>query len=174
MQFPALTVPQGEAVYDFCWYPKMNSWEPETCWWATLHMQFVLHHQVHFFTHWCIPYSFVTSCKDHPVHLWDAFYYHRRASYVPHNHLVRTCCILQITQHFPNNGFDVNIQCNTYAQIWRQVLPTIYTYIHLGDVSPLSKRILPLCKQWLPNYIQKHIRSFPGLPQLHVPFNCNH
>ena len=32
VQFPALTVPQGEAVYDFCWYPKMNSWEPETCW----------------------------------------------------------------------------------------------------------------------------------------------
>lgn len=92
-----------------------------------------LHHQVHAFIHWCIPHSFVTSCKDHPVHLWDAFYYHRRASYVPHNHLVRTCCILQITQNFPNNGFDVNIQCSMYAQIWRQVLPIIYIwgmYIH--------------------------------------------
>lgn len=33
MQFPALTVPQGEAVYDFCWYPQMISWQPETCWW---------------------------------------------------------------------------------------------------------------------------------------------
>ena len=46
----------------------------------------------HSLMHTCIPHSFVTSCKDHPVHLWDAFYYHRRASYVPHNHLVRTCC----------------------------------------------------------------------------------
>lgn len=32
--------------------------------------------------------SFVTSCKDHPVQLWDAFTAERRTAYVPHNDVV--------------------------------------------------------------------------------------
>ena len=32
--------------------------------------------------------SFATTCKDHPVQLWDAFDLQKRASYSPHNQLV--------------------------------------------------------------------------------------
>ena len=34
--------------------------------------------------------SFATTCKDHPVQLWDAFDLQKRASYTPHNHLVQS------------------------------------------------------------------------------------
>ena len=40
----ALSVAQGEPVYDFCWYPRMNSMEPATCWLAyLLHLHDVMH-----------------------------------------------------------------------------------------------------------------------------------
>jgi WD40 repeat protein len=58
-----LTLSMGEAVYDYCWYPLMSSWQPDTA-------------------------CFATTCKDHPVQLWDAFDLQKRASYSPHNQLV--------------------------------------------------------------------------------------
>jgi len=45
---PALTIMEGESIYDYCWFPKMNSIEPSTC-------------------------AFLTTSAYHPVHLWDAF-----------------------------------------------------------------------------------------------------
>ncbi|XP_064403801.1 telomerase Cajal body protein 1-like isoform X3 [Halichondria panicea] len=59
---PVLRVPHASGIYDYCWYPSMSSWEPTTC-------------------------CFATSCKDQPIHMWDAFYGSKRASYVPYNHL---------------------------------------------------------------------------------------
>ena len=41
---------------------------------------------------WHLHFSFVTSCKDHPVQLWDAFTADRRTAYVPYNDMVRCCC----------------------------------------------------------------------------------
>eukprot|EP01117_Protostelium_nocturnum_P015502 TRINITY_DN6022_c0_g1_i2.p1 TRINITY_DN6022_c0_g1~~TRINITY_DN6022_c0_g1_i2.p1 ORF type:complete len:399 (+),score=90.78 TRINITY_DN6022_c0_g1_i2:52-1248(+) len=43
-----LKVKEGETIYDFCWFPSMNSMDPSTCF-------------------------FLSSSRDHPVHLWDAF-----------------------------------------------------------------------------------------------------
>ncbi|KAL2643010.1 hypothetical protein R1flu_010597 [Riccia fluitans] len=43
----SLLIQEGEAVYDFSWYPSMVASDTDTC-------------------------VFATSCRDHPVHLWDA------------------------------------------------------------------------------------------------------
>ncbi|XP_003966879.2 telomerase Cajal body protein 1 [Takifugu rubripes] len=59
---PALRMAEGDTIYDYCWYPKMTSLEPETCFLAS-------------------------SSRDNPIHLWDAFYGEVRASFRPYNHL---------------------------------------------------------------------------------------
>lgn len=41
-------IKEGEVVYDMCWYPQMSSQDPASC---------------------CV----LSSSRDHPVHLWDAF-----------------------------------------------------------------------------------------------------
>jgi len=57
---PVLTMSEGECIYDYCMYPSFASSDPSTC--------------------------FLTSvCKDHPVHLWDAYNGSLRASYLPYN-----------------------------------------------------------------------------------------
>ncbi|XP_072179905.1 telomerase Cajal body protein 1-like [Diadema setosum] len=55
-----LQISEGELIYDYAWYPQMNSYYPETC---------------------CL----VSSCRDHPVHLWDAFSGSLRGTYKPIN-----------------------------------------------------------------------------------------
>ena len=45
---PALTVSVGETVYDYAWYPLMHSANPPSC-------------------------GFLTTARDHPIQLWDAF-----------------------------------------------------------------------------------------------------
>ncbi|KAM9718179.1 telomerase Cajal body protein 1 [Menidia menidia] len=59
---PVLRMAEGDTVYDYCWYPKMNSLDPDTCFLAS-------------------------SSRDNPVHVWDAFYGEVRASFRPYNHL---------------------------------------------------------------------------------------
>jgi WD40 repeat protein len=53
---------EGETIYDYCWYPIMNSMQPETC-------------------------CYASTSRDHPVHLWDAFTGGLRATYRGYNHL---------------------------------------------------------------------------------------
>lgn len=57
---PALTIKDGGLIYDCCWYPLMNSWEPATC-------------------------CFLSTSKETPVHLWDAFTGKLRATYRAYN-----------------------------------------------------------------------------------------
>ncbi|XP_011700964.1 PREDICTED: telomerase Cajal body protein 1 [Wasmannia auropunctata] len=57
---PALTVKEGGLVYDTCWYPFMNSWDPSTC-------------------------CFLSTSRESPVHLWDAFTGELRATYRAYN-----------------------------------------------------------------------------------------
>lgn len=57
---PALTVKEGGLIYDTCWYPFTNSWEPATC-------------------------CFLSTSKDSPTHLWDAFTGELRATYRAYN-----------------------------------------------------------------------------------------
>ncbi|EDO39943.1 predicted protein, partial [Nematostella vectensis] len=51
-----LHMQEGETVYDYCWYPYMTSMDPATC---------------------CL----LSSCRDHPIHMWDAFTGKLRCSY---------------------------------------------------------------------------------------------
>ncbi|XP_056626745.1 telomerase Cajal body protein 1 isoform X2 [Triplophysa dalaica] len=59
---PVLKMPEGDTIYDYCWFPKMSSMDPDTCFIAS-------------------------SSRDNPVHIWDAFYGDLRASFRPYNHL---------------------------------------------------------------------------------------
>ncbi|KAE8620487.1 hypothetical protein XENTR_v10010274 [Xenopus tropicalis] len=61
---PVLRMAEGDTIYDYCWYPNMTSSDPATCFVAS-------------------------SCKDNPIHVWDAFHGQLKASYRPYNHLVR-------------------------------------------------------------------------------------
>ena len=59
---PCVTMKEGETVYDFCWYPRMDSSRPETC---------------------CL----AATSQYHPVHLYDAYHGGVRATYRCFNHL---------------------------------------------------------------------------------------
>lgn len=59
---PAVIVREKELVYDYCWYPLMRSDSPTTC-------------------------CFVATCRDQPIHLWDAWDGHLICSYHSYNHL---------------------------------------------------------------------------------------
>ncbi|XP_066584028.1 telomerase Cajal body protein 1 isoform X2 [Prorops nasuta] len=68
----ALTVKEGGLIYDSCWYPYMNSWDPATC-------------------------CFLSTSKDSPAHLWDAFNGQIRATYRAYNQVdeVEACISIQ-------------------------------------------------------------------------------
>ncbi|CDH57186.1 telomerase cajal body protein 1-like [Lichtheimia corymbifera JMRC:FSU:9682] len=55
---------EGEAINDFAWFPSMNSQDPATC-------------------------CFLTSVRDHPMHLWDGCTGQLRASYSVIDHRER-------------------------------------------------------------------------------------
>ncbi|XP_015119396.1 telomerase Cajal body protein 1 [Diachasma alloeum] len=57
---PVFGIKEGGIVYDCSWYPLMNSWEPDTC-------------------------CFISTSKETPVHLWDAFTGQLRATYRAYN-----------------------------------------------------------------------------------------
>ena len=59
---PAVQVREGENVYDFQWYPLMNSNDPDTC-------------------------CFATTSRCQPIHLYDAFDGHIRGTYRIFDHL---------------------------------------------------------------------------------------
>ena len=58
----AVKVKEGENVYDFQWYPPMNSNDPDTC-------------------------CFATTSRCQPIHLYDAFDGHIRSTYRCFDHL---------------------------------------------------------------------------------------
>lgn len=55
-------VKESDTVYDFCWYNKMSSADPDSC-------------------------CFLTTCKDSPVHMWDMNTGKLKCTYRPYNHL---------------------------------------------------------------------------------------
>lgn len=57
-----LTVKEVELVYDYAWYPPMCSLDPSSC-------------------------IFASTCRDNPVHLWDAFTGELKCTYRPFNNL---------------------------------------------------------------------------------------
>ncbi|XP_073510578.1 telomerase Cajal body protein 1 [Phyllobates terribilis] len=59
---PVLRMSEGDTIYDYCWFPLMNSCDPASCFVAS-------------------------SSRDNPIHVWDAFTGDLRASYRAYNHL---------------------------------------------------------------------------------------
>ncbi|CAM9170103.1 unnamed protein product [Phaeothamnion confervicola] len=53
---------EGETIYDSAWYPHMTSQNPATC-------------------------VFISTCRDHPIHMWDAFTGALRATYRAYDHM---------------------------------------------------------------------------------------
>ncbi|ORX65383.1 WD40 repeat-like protein [Anaeromyces robustus] len=53
---PVLNICDGESIYDFCWYPYMNSSDQTSS-------------------------VFISASRDLPIHMWDAYYGNLRASY---------------------------------------------------------------------------------------------
>ncbi|EFN73982.1 WD repeat-containing protein 79 [Camponotus floridanus] len=77
---PALTVKEGGLIYDACWYPFMNSWDPITC-------------------------CFLSASRESPVHLWDAFTGQLRATYQPYNQVDEIEASLSV--QFVNSGREI-------------------------------------------------------------------
>ena len=57
-----LQMREAETIYDYAWYPLMNSADPASC---------------------CL----ISSCRDHPLHMWDAFTGQLRCTYRAYDHL---------------------------------------------------------------------------------------
>ncbi|TMW66661.1 hypothetical protein Poli38472_013973 [Pythium oligandrum] len=61
-QLSILQAKEGGAVYDYAWYPYMTSQDPATC-------------------------IFISTSRDHPIHMWDAYTGQLRATYRAFDHL---------------------------------------------------------------------------------------
>nr|CAG4638475.1 EOG090X06W9 [Cyclestheria hislopi] len=59
---PSLRIKEGELVYDYCWYPLMSSWEPQSC-------------------------LLASTAKNNPIHLWDAYTGKLINTYRAYNHV---------------------------------------------------------------------------------------
>ncbi|KAL7301826.1 hypothetical protein TKK_0005433 [Trichogramma kaykai] len=76
----SLSIKEGGTIYDFCWFPHMSSWEPSTC-------------------------CFLSTSQGSPVHLWDAFTGHLRASYRAYNQVDEVEAAISI--QFTNGGNQI-------------------------------------------------------------------
>ncbi|XP_011162974.1 telomerase Cajal body protein 1 [Solenopsis invicta] len=76
----ALTVKEGGLIYDTCWYPFMNSWEPVTC-------------------------CFLSTSRESPIHLWDAFTGELRATYRAYNQVDEVDASISV--QFVNSGKEI-------------------------------------------------------------------
>ncbi|KAF9187987.1 Telomerase Cajal body protein 1 [Haplosporangium sp. Z 767] len=89
-------IKEGEVIYDMCWYPGMTSLDPSTC---------------------CI----LSSSRDHPVHLWDAFTGELRCSYTIVDH-----CEVNVAPNalcFNLDGSKIYCGSNNMIQIFDTARP---------------------------------------------------
>lgn len=70
---PVLSTNVGESVYDFCWNPTMSSLQPASCY-------------------------FLSTSRDHPIQLWDAFTGELRASYRAYDHVDELTSAISLAQ----------------------------------------------------------------------------
>ncbi|XP_065055991.1 telomerase Cajal body protein 1-like isoform X1 [Rhopilema esculentum] len=124
---PVLRMKEGEIVYDFDWYPLMSSYDHPTC-------------------------CFISTSKDHPLHLWDAFTGDVRCSYVPKNHLDEVVAANSVTFSMDGNKifcgfnkavkvFDTNrpgCECMEYATA---VKNTVFTQSGIISSIAFSKAL---------------------------------
>lgn len=87
---------EGESIYDFAWYPLMNSQDPATC-------------------------CFAASSRDHTVHLWDAVSGGIRCTYASFDHLDEV--IAPTSLCFSPDGSKLYCGFNNFIQIFDTTRP---------------------------------------------------
>jgi WD40 repeat protein len=95
-QDAALEVPHSDLVYDFTWYPDMNSLSPETC-------------------------IFLTTCGRDSIRLIDAYTGVTRATYRAFDHLERMCTAHSIC--FSPDGSRIIAGYEKMIRIFRTAVP---------------------------------------------------
>ena len=74
-------------IYDYCWYPKMNSADPSTCLYVVItkkvNVYFRLINLI-FFSY--LQFSIASTSRDNPIHLWDAYSGHLVCTYKAYNY----------------------------------------------------------------------------------------
>ncbi|KAF9964934.1 Telomerase Cajal body protein 1 [Mortierella alpina] len=91
-----VVIKEGEVVYDMCWYPGMSSRDPASC---------------------CV----LSSSRDHPVHLWDAYTGELRCSYTIVDH-----CEVNVAPNalcFNLDGTKIYCGSNNMIQIFDTARP---------------------------------------------------
>lgn len=68
---PTLRLSEGGTIFDYCWYSRMSSADPQLA---------------------CL----ATTARDHPVHLWDAYTGRLRCSYRAYSHVDELVAALSI------------------------------------------------------------------------------
>jgi len=94
-----LNMKESDTVYDFCWYPFMNSADPNTC-------------------------CFVSTSKLNPVHMWDAFTGQIRASYRAFNHVDEVVSAVSVA--FDPHGTKLYCGFNKAIRIFDVEVPGRY------------------------------------------------
>jgi len=92
----ALKMHEGETIYDYCWYPFMSSLDPDTC---------------------CL----LSSSRDHPIHMWDAFTGTIRCTYRSYDHLdelVAANCV-----SFNLDGSQIYCGFNKMVRVFDTAIP---------------------------------------------------
>lgn len=92
-------VPESGTVYDFCWYPPMNSLAPETC-------------------------CFLASRQHEPLHMWDGYNGSIRCSYRGYNYADEVEPALSV--NFTPNGMRVLAGYKKSLKIFHTGVPGRY------------------------------------------------
>ncbi|XP_020242018.1 telomerase Cajal body protein 1 [Asparagus officinalis] len=84
-------VTEAETVYDYCWYPYMSSSDPATC-------------------------VFVSTTRDHPIHLWDAVTGQLRCTYRAYDAMDEITAALSVS--FNSSGTKIFAGYNKFLRVF--------------------------------------------------------
>ncbi|GAB6019862.1 Telomerase Cajal body protein 1 [Chamberlinius hualienensis] len=93
---PVLNMNESGTVYDYCWYPLMNSSDPATC---------------------CL----ASTSKLSPVHMWDAYTGEIRCTYKAYNHLDQVVSAISVA--FSEDGSKLYCGFNKMIRIFDVSVP---------------------------------------------------
>lgn len=93
---PPITIQEGELVYDYAWYGGMTASDPSTC-------------------------CFATTCRAHPIHLWDACTGELRCSYRAFDDKDEVSASNSIT--FSPDGSAIAAGANKIIRIFQTAVP---------------------------------------------------
>ena len=122
----ALTAHEGETVYSYGWYPRMDSSQPDSC-------------------------VFASSCRDHPVHLWDAFTGELRSTYRAYNHVDEIFAAYSLGFDPAGDrlyaGYKAELRCFEISRPGRN-----YTQVKLGNKKNGGQRGMVSCMAFNPDF----------------------